>query len=254
MQEGIGANLVIKCEDLSWKVHQHIVLERSSHLRVRFDERQTPSNGSVSPPVLALDTSSDSPKVLDAYLVWLYTRSFKLVTDNVLRDYGDKENLHGHIILFQFCIRKNMTKRGGKEGEKDNDELIAALSGKISQLVKEQVDYRAKSMLNAEIFPPRDPVPLTEAFCQLFRMENEYERPGTPVSDLYKKVAGHVARRGALFRDSMTDHWEHMLDYCFTFKDHLMEELLNSVNNQDLEAEFGNGYADGYSQQPPFYT
>ena len=247
LQSGTHADFIITCGEQSWRVHNAIVCKRSRWLRAQKEEFAELKEGSWTlvfklgddeGPREGADRISHA-RILDTYLVWLYTRSFSLVVDNINLSFTEEEadqRLLAFIYLFEFAIRTNRKRQDCEDvGEMDNDELIERLSGKISQMFRDDIEYLARSVLDRNAYPPKDVKTYVKAFVKLYASDGDDGFGATKQKiALQKAVVVHVAFRGSLVHNGLDGWLEGMLDVCQGMKDQLLSTLMDSVNNDDL--------------------
>ena len=228
-------------------IHSAIVCKRSRWLRAQREEHAELKEGSWT---LVFKLGDDEgpregadrishPRILDTYLVWLYTRSFSLVVDNINLSFTEEEadqRLLAFIDLFEFAIRMHRKRQDREDvGETDNDELIERLNGKISQIFREVLEYIARSVLDRNTYQPKDVKTVVEVFGKLYasNCENGFDVTKKKIA-LQKTVVAHVAFRRSLIQNGLEGVWEDMLEACQGMQEQLLSKFMDSVNNDDL--------------------
>ncbi len=73
--------------------------------------------------------SSSRPCIFEAYLVWLYRRSFSLVVMNIDHSFDEEERLLRFLGLLHFALKPNLPRRGSeRDNERDNDQIRSSRS------------------------------------------------------------------------------------------------------------------------------
>ena len=190
--------MFIRCGGTRWNVHRSIVLYRSAYLEIKVDISRMHRDQIAGQFSLWVPKGDHNPLLVDAYLVWLYTRSSVLVAEAIDTSFRGNEAF-GWMAFFRFAIETNMPRRGFEGVERDNNELIKALSEEISQMFKDDIEALVVSAINVQKTSEGDLESIAEAFGRIYLIAEEVdEDKSAPAMELMKAIIGHMVFQALL--------------------------------------------------------
>ena len=135
-------------------------------------------------------------------------------------------------------MKTNLPRLGVEDdAEWDNNEAIQFLCGTILRLLKEVVDHLVLSDVMEQADRMRSFQIMSQALEWLYHRDYYwYQESAAPLTRLRQEVVEHLASRGPLVKTHLKEEWEEMLNACEGLQEESLNQGLESVNIEEVEA------------------